>query len=137
MDNWLGGVLILLVVIGVVTLLCVADHKNLKKAENSMEQGMWANIGGKCKTLAAVSCWLGIIGCIIYGIILIIRGSGIHNGESLIIAGLAVAFVGPFASYLGSIGLYAIGEAAEKSAYAAKCIEKLEAEKKEKENKTE
>ncbi len=115
-----------------------ATAKDRKDKEGQYEEhGMWANIGGKCKALAAALCWLGIIGCIIYGIFLIIQGSDIRNGESLVIAGIAVAVLGSFMSYLGSIGLYAIGEAAEKSAYVAKYIEKLEAAKKEKENKAE
>ncbi|MCR4621517.1 MAG: hypothetical protein K5663_05485 [Clostridiales bacterium] len=151
MDSATIFIVVIVVIVLVIATFALArgyDKKHPKKEASNQadiepitacteENGMWANIGSKCKTLASALCALGIIGCIICGIILTARGSKIRDGESLIIAGLAVAFVGSFASYLGSIGLYAIGEAAEKSAYAAKYIEKLEAEKKEKENKTE
>lgn len=155
MENWIG-VLLLLALIGLLVWCFVAAGRSIKKnkeAEGSKcetaedkrenneqpdeERGMWANIGGKCKALAAALCWLGIFGRVIYGIVLIGRGSEISNGDSGVITGIAVAIVGSFMSYLGSIGLYAIGEAAEKSAYVAKYIEKLEAEKKEKEQKVE
>ena len=82
---------------------------------------MFDNVGGKVKTLASVVCWLGIIGASIYGIVLVARG--------LVLTGLIAAAVGAFSSWIGSLGLYAIGEAAENSAITVRLLEKAAEER--------
>ena len=86
---------------------------------------MFDNVGGKCKTLALVGCYLGIIGTILWGFRLIGSGNALNNlsrgsGTNLIISGVAMMILGPLGSWLGSLSLYAIGEAAENSANAAR-----------------
>ena len=83
---------------------------------------MWKNIGSKVEGLAKVVCWLGIIGSIIYGIILMTTTTEVTVGyyyattETVypyIGAGIAWIILGSFASWIGSWVMYAIGEAAE------------------------
>ena len=66
---------------------------------------MFDNIGGKCKGLASILCWIGIICSIISGIILMANGA--------VLAGLLSACLGALVSWIGSFALYAIGETAE------------------------
>ena len=74
---------------------------------------MWENIGSDVKGLAKVVCWLGIIGSIIYGIILIMATTTTKTVHPYIGAGIAWIILGSFASWIGSWVIYAIGEAAE------------------------
>lgn len=62
---------------------------------------MFNNAGEKLKIFAIISCWLGIIGSVIYGIILM--------GSSFFL-GLLAIIVGSLLSWLGSLTPYAIGE---------------------------
>ena len=89
---------------------------------------MFDNIGNKCKVVAKVLCWVGIIASVITGIIYIASGN-IGFGIGYIIGGSLV-------SWLGSLGLYGIGEAAENSAIAANLAIKADLER-EKESKQE
>ena len=74
---------------------------------------MFDNIGGKIKTLASVITWLGIVGSVIIGIILM------ATAEELIFAGIIIAIVGSISSWIGSFLLYGFGELVENSAIIA------------------
>ena len=77
---------------------------------------MFDNIGGKIKTLASVITWLGIVGSVIIGIILM------ATAEELIFAGIIIAIVGSISSWIGSFLLYGFGELVENSAIIAQKI---------------
>ena len=103
---------------------------------------MFNNVGGKCKALAYIVCWLGIIGFVILGIATIASGHRLNNdyytrgtGGSVIVTGWVYLLVGPLASWLSSLSLYAIGEAAENSQTATYLAQKM-LEDKEKERKS-
>ena len=92
---------------------------------------MYNHISGKCKALAKAICWIGMIGSIIGGAALIIAGIETYgyNQTLYIVIGAATVLLGPLFSWLGSIGIYAIGEAAENSAIAANLIIKADQER--------
>lgn len=91
---------------------------------------MFSNIGGKCKTLAKALCYIGIVCSIIGGFILIVIGSIASTGGGLIVLyGFLVMLLGSLFSWLGSLGLYGIGEAAENSAIAANLAIKADLER--------
>lgn len=79
---------------------------------------MFNNMGNKIKKLAKVICWIGIIGSIITGLILIAIGceglshSYYSNDDEIItiIAGLLIAIVGSIISWIGSFKLYGFGD---------------------------
>ena len=71
---------------------------------------MFDNIGPKLKGLAKVVCWLGIIGTIIYTIIIWISGA-----RGAFWLGLLVLVIGILTSWIGSWACYGIGIAAEAS----------------------
>lgn len=81
---------------------------------------MFNNIGKKVKTLATVVCWIGIIGFIIDGIALIVKGNTLF--------GILIAAIGVLGSWIGSLGLYAIGEAADNSQLAVNISKKTNSE---------
>ena len=70
---------------------------------------MFDNIGGKIKTLAKVVCWIGIIACIITGIVLM------ATNDDLVLAGILTAVVGSLLSWVGSFILYGFGQLVENS----------------------
>lgn len=70
---------------------------------------MFDNIGGKIKTLAKVVCWIGIIACIITGIVLM------ATDEDLILVGILTVVVGSLLSWVGSFALYGFGQLIENS----------------------
>ena len=92
---------------------------------------MYNHISGKCKALAKAICWIGMIGSIIGGAALIIAGIETYgyNQTLYIVIGAATVLLGPLFSWLGSIVIYAIGEAAENSAIAANLIIKADQER--------
>ncbi|MBQ4451790.1 MAG: hypothetical protein II912_05395 [Clostridia bacterium] len=95
---------------------------------------MFNNVGSKCKTLAKVLCWIGIAFSIIWGIVMMaasalrVQGSG---SGIMVLYGLLVMILGSLASWLSSLSLYAIGEAAENSAIAANLAIKADKEREE------
>ena len=92
---------------------------------------MFTNVGSKCMNLAKFVCWVGIIGSVIYGIILIVLGADAPRSEqgTMIFTGFIVMIVGSLVSWLSSLGLYAVGEAAENSAIAANLAVKADMER--------
>ena len=74
---------------------------------------MFKNIGEKIKKLAKVVCWIGIIGSVIAGIIMLLLTDERQfwdRKEELIISGIAWIVVGPLASWIGCFLLYGFGE---------------------------
>ena len=91
---------------------------------------MFCNVGSKCKTLAKVVCYGGIICSVICGALLVASGAFTYNGGGIIaLYGLLVILLGSLFSWLGSLSLYAIGEAAENSAIAANLAVKADMER--------
>lgn len=74
---------------------------------NSNSTGMFGNIGGKIKSLAQVITWLGIIGSVIWGFVLM------ATDEDLISAGLMIAVLGSLISWVSSFVLYGFGQLVE------------------------
>ncbi len=70
---------------------------------------MFNNIGGKIKTLAKVICWLGIIACVICGIVMMIAD------EDMILFGLLTMIAGSLLSWIGSFFAYGLGELIDNS----------------------
>lgn len=68
---------------------------------------MFTNIGRKIKTVAKVICWLGMILCVVLGIIVIADGN-------YALVGIGLLFVGPFLMWIGSFMTYGFGELIEK-----------------------
>ena len=64
---------------------------------------MWDNIGRKLQSLAKVVCWLGIIGSVIMGIIIMAQN------QSTIVTGLLYLVIGCLASWIGSWAMYGLG----------------------------
>ena len=80
---------------------------------------MFRNIGGKIKGLAELITWLGIIGSVICGIILINQGSGYYGSSALATAGVVVIVVGSLTSWISSFILYGFGELIEQTTWIA------------------
>lgn len=66
---------------------------------------MFDNIGAKIKTLATVSCWVGIAASLIGSIVLLIEGE--------LLTAMLTAVSGPLVSWVGSFVLYGFGELIE------------------------
>ena len=78
---------------------------------------MFENAAAKLKTAARVVCWLGIIGSVIRGIIMIVLASKSHtDGSAATFLGLLTIVIGPLASWLLSLVLYVFAEMAEHTA---------------------
>lgn len=77
---------------------------------------MFANIGKKIKGLAVFVCWVGIVFSAIAGIILLSQKNsyGYYRYASNGI-GIYILIIGPIASWLSSITLYAFGELVDKT----------------------
>ena len=91
---------------------------------------MFTNIGSKCKTAAKVLCYTGIALSVVTGLVLIILSALVRTGSAqLAVNGIIVLIFGCVGSWLGSLGLYAVGEAAENSAIAANLAVKADMER--------
>ena len=71
---------------------------------------MFDHVGEKIMDAAAALCGLGVGACVVLGIFLCFMGADSHNGEGLILAGIAVAVFGSLLSWLGSMMVYGFGE---------------------------
>ena len=74
---------------------------------NSNSSGMFGNIGGKIKSLAQITTWLGIISSVIWGVVLM------ATDEDLIPAGIIIALLGSLVSWVSSFVLYGFGQLIE------------------------
>ena len=82
---------------------------------------MFTNIGAKIKGLAKVGCWVGIVGCIFAGVVLL------FTEEEFIPIALGVAVGGGLASWIGSWFLYGFGQLIENSDVIAAHYQKINA----------
>ena len=91
---------------------------------------MFNHIAGKCKGLAKLIFWLGLIGSLIAGIVLIVEGGSVyyHKETYYGIAAVTILF-GPLLSWIAAIPVYCIGEAAENGAIAANFLIKADRER--------
>lgn len=80
---------------------------------------MFNSIGTKIKVAAKVISWIGIIGSIIAGIIIISIGLYNENGD-LVGIGFGVLLGGSFISWISSWFVYGYGELIEKTSEIAK-----------------
>lgn len=69
---------------------------------------MFKNIGKKIKKLAQFVCWIGIVCCVITGIVLLILST--KNFRVFFIPGLLVLILGPVIMWIGSWVLYSWGD---------------------------
>lgn len=83
---------------------------------------MFQNIGEKIKMLAKVVCWVGIVGCVIGGIVLCAAGAGLGNDELMIGLGVVLMLAGPLASWIGSFVLYGYGELIVRVTEIHRCV---------------
>ena len=75
---------------------------------------MFDNIGGKIKTVAATIAWLGIIGSIIIGIIIIAEANdSYYPSATETLRGWLVIIVGSLSSWVSSFTLYGFGQLIE------------------------
>ena len=78
---------------------------------------MYQQIGKKIKTLAVVIAVIGMIFCVIWGLLLIVSDTGFD------IVGLLCLLVGPVLCWLGSFVLYGFGELVDKTCWIAEHLE--------------
>lgn len=75
---------------------------------------MFDNIGSKIKTVAATIAWLGIIGSIIIGIIIISEANNSYYPSATeTLSGWLVIIVGSLSSWVSSFTLYGFGQLIE------------------------
>lgn len=70
---------------------------------------MFNNIGGRIKSLAKAICWIGIIGCVVTGIVLMIID------DDYVLIGILIAVFGSAASWIGTFFMYGFGQLIENS----------------------
>jgi len=103
---------------------------------------MFNNIGEKIKKLAVVVCWIGIIGSLILGILVVAAPNSINynynykvnvNGNTVasssniaaqVITGVIVFVIGSLASWISSFFLYGFGELVSNSKKIADSLKK-------------
>ena len=80
-------------------------EKYTTEKQDTGETGMFKNVGQKIMELAIWVCWLGIIGSIITGIIMM--------AAELVLPGLLIAVLGSVGSWIGSWFTYGFGQLLE------------------------
>ena len=96
---------------------------------------MFNNISRKCKALAKVIFWFGLIGSLAGGITLIVMGGSYYYQQTTYYVSAAVTIIfGPLISWITAIPVYAIGEAVENSAIAANFSIKADQERQQEQN---
>lgn len=86
---------------------------------------MFANIGGKIKTLTKVICIVCIVASIVGGFAIMIEGSPVSIGT-----GFVVMIAGSLLSWIASFFSYGFGELIENTTVVAELMAKADAEKK-------
>lgn len=85
---------------------------------------MFRNIGDKIKIVAEVSCWLGIVGSVLYGIIIAGR---IEDSILLsLLIGVLIMGLGSLLSWIGSFVLYGFGQLIENSDILVEKADRIE-----------
>ena len=78
--------------------------------EKSFFEGMFENVGNKIKIVAQILCYIGIVGYIIAGIVMLVKAADSYYDEELYnILGWTFLILGPIASWLNSLLLYGFG----------------------------
>jgi high-affinity Fe2+/Pb2+ permease len=91
-----------------VHFLCRFDWGDIVILKNFLRRAfMFNNIGKKIKKLAQFGCWVGIICCIITGIVFLVLTS---VKLIFILPGLLVLILGPILMWIGSWYLYSWGD---------------------------
>jgi hypothetical protein len=80
---------------------------------------MYTNIGGKIKLLAKVTAWVGVIGSIIAGIVMIYIGTVSYDQVSLVGIGFIVMLAGSISSCVSTWFVYGFGELIDKTSEIA------------------
>ena len=75
-----------------------------KTVQRDVETGMFANIGDKIMDLAQFECWIGIIGSILSGIVMMAA-----DGD-MVLYGLLTMVLGSIGAWIGSWFTYAFGQ---------------------------
>ncbi|MCL2866655.1 MAG: hypothetical protein FWF47_02725 [Clostridia bacterium] len=77
---------------------------------------MFKNIGGKIKGLAKAITFLGIVGSLVYAIVIWVQAGKLrYGGDALVGTGFLVLTVGSLASWISSLALYGFGQLIENS----------------------
>lgn len=74
---------------------------------------MFSNIEKKIKTLAKVLTWIGIVGSVLAGLMLIITGMSQGAGGAGVALGILMMVLGSLGSWISSLTLYAFGQLVE------------------------
>ena len=82
---------------------------------------MFNNIGRKIKNCAEAITWIGIIICILVGLVYIVLGIE-NEANEMIVSGILVILVGSLSSWIGSFLLYGFGQLIENSDIIAKSL---------------
>ena len=83
------------------------SHNQQVSQDQSEESIMFGNIGGKIKAVTKVACWIGIIGSVILGFVLI----GLNDYRNTLVAPAVFCLIGgPLLCWIGSLATYALGE---------------------------
>ncbi len=79
---------------------------------------MFDNIGGKIKSLAQITCWIGIVCSVIWGMVVWAAGLGF-------LLGLCIMVLGSLGSWISAFTLYGFGQLIENSDYQKDYLKKL------------
>lgn len=79
---------------------------------------MFDNIGGKIKSLAQITCWIGIVCSVIWGIVVWVEELGFWLGLGIIV-------LGSLGSWISAFTLYGFGQLIENSDYQKDYLKKL------------
>lgn len=71
---------------------------------------MFENIGGKIKGVCKVCCYIGMGGCLLMGLVLLLNGT-----TASVVAGVFIAVMGSLLFWLSSLTLYGFGQLVENS----------------------
>lgn len=91
-------------------------------------EGIFGNIGGKIKTVTKVSCYIGMIVCVIAGSGLTIAATD-SDSRYMGMIGAFLLFGGTFACWLGSLMTYGFGELIDEVKKNNRLLEQLIGEK--------
>lgn len=74
---------------------------------------MFSNIEKKIKTLAKVLTWIGIVGSVLAGLMLIIAGLSQGAGGAGVALGILMMVLGSLGSWVSNLVLYGFGQLLE------------------------
>lgn len=90
---------------------------DLEFDESVSGESMYAHIGVKIMTLAKATAWIGIIGSLIGGLLVMGIGSQMSYGKNpMIFPGVLIMLLGSLGAWIGSFTLYGFGQLIEHAA---------------------